>query len=429
MFVETDDPANPFGTLTRPLLMPVSGFMLLVDGDAAVHRLLSDLIRVWRPGHRLQTVSDAVGLAEIFHAHSWTELVMDPATCPWVDPVRLAEAMLKLQRDCRLVVWSAGLSATTTAALARCGAHMLERKDFAGLGRLPHVLGWTAQTAASSEPSGPSEPWRAVPDQEAPGPWRLASDDVLPPLRSLSVPRTQPDSTRSASPDHDAAAPAELVHDLKEPLRAMEQLLRRCEMRHREILPQEAKTLIQSARRSAQQLSEQIEESMTLLPGPSQAHCDANRGLSEALQHVEVLRAETGARVTTDPLPTLAVPASGIRRVFENLLVNAMRYRGAEAPEIHVSAQSLDEEAIISVADNGRGIDEALHDQLFEAGAKGPDGGAGIGLSSARRVVERWGGEIWFDTVTGEGSTFFFSAPLASSGTRPASSQKAEQKI
>jgi two-component sensor histidine kinase len=463
-------------------------YILVVDGDEAVQHLLGLAIRSGRSPAETVAVTDAIGLAEGFARTPWAGLVFDPATSPWLPPVRWVRSFQAQHPQVPVLVWSHGLAAKDAAELARCGATLLPSKDFASIAAVPDWWSETGEDARKTPPSvprgskpsplragvggspGPATPRRTRPKPSSPEtdayPWTLAPDAGLPPP---SVPRPQrpaearpgpaeadpgpPVPHRSQTPrpappgagpqplPSDAEVettrpgtalptpPAELVHDLKEPLRAIEQLLQRCEKRHREILPQDAKTLIQSARRSAKQLTEQLEESMTLIPRAEPASSDANRVLSEGLQHLEVLRSETGARVTTDPLPLLAVSPNGLRRVFENLLSNAMRYRGAETPEIHVSAQVLDDEAIMSVADNGRGIPEALQDQLFDAGARGPDGGAGVGLSSARRVVERWGGEIWFDTVPGEGSTFFFSAPLVASPGPTGKKGQVEQKI
>lgn len=455
--------------------------ILWVDADRAASHIFASLIRQIRSSARVVWVPDAAELATQFARTDWSALILDPGTANWLPPVRMAQALRERCPDAQLVVWSKTLDPQTAAALARHRAVMVPDKTFETLVALPGWLGYEPappERAENPPPVRPSsgtaaEERRAssgrsrrrrrglepepIPGLELDSDATLGPEDLASPLRPTRRPRTWIADTRADEPvpaitpgkpaeRRDAeledgpptqppqsdtvpppvhAPPAELVHDLKEPLRTIELLLQRCEKRHREILPQEAKTLIQSARRSAQQLSEQIEESMTQLPRPPPV-ADADRVLAEGLIHLEALRGETGARITHDPLPRLAVTASGLRRVFENLLANAMRYRGAQAPEIHVSAQLLDDEAILSVADNGRGIPDALHDQLFDAGVKGPDGGAGIGLSSVRRIVEQWGGEIWFDTVVGEGSTFFVSAPLTPTG---AERRPQEQKI
>jgi signal transduction histidine kinase len=116
--------------------------------------------------------------------------------------------------------------------------------------------------------------------------------------------------------------------------------------------------------------------------------------------------------VTSDPLPIVSCDAPQIARVFQNLLENAMKYRGMEAPRIHVSSQTVGEEIVVSVCDNGMGVDPVQHEAIFEifrrgSEARGP--GNGVGLALSRRIVERHGGHMWVRSERGKGAAFFFS--------------------
>ena len=94
---------------------------------------------------------------------------------------------------------------------------------------------------------------------------------------------------------------------------------------------------------------------------------------------------------------------------------NALKYRGAEYPQIHVSAHRHDRQWVLSVQDNGIGIDPAYTESIFgifkrlHTVDKYP--GTGMGLAICQRILERYGGRIWIESELGKGSTFFFTIP------------------
>jgi light-regulated signal transduction histidine kinase (bacteriophytochrome) len=101
-------------------------------------------------------------------------------------------------------------------------------------------------------------------------------------------------------------------------------------------------------------------------------------------------------------------------QLFQNLISNSIKYRGEEAPRIHVSAERGAEGWLFSVRDNGIGIDPQYADRVFGMfkrlhGSEVP--GTGIGLAICKRVVERQGGRIWVESEAGQGATFKFTIP------------------
>ena len=125
---------------------------------------------------------------------------------------------------------------------------------------------------------------------------------------------------------------------------------------------------------------------------------------------------ESDAEVTSDPLPQVLGDKAQLGQVFQNLISNALKFRGADAPRIHVSAKRDGSEWVISVRDNGIGIDPQFGDKVFiifkrlHTRAEYP--GDGLGLATARRIVDRHGGRMWFESELGQGATFFFSLPI-----------------
>ena len=137
---------------------------------------------------------------------------------------------------------------------------------------------------------------------------------------------------------------------------------------------------------------------------------------------VEMVRAnlrlsieESGATITTDELPTVAGDRTQLVQLLQNLLGNAIKFRGEESPEVHVGAERKDEAWRISVRDNGIGLDPRHADKVFvifqRLHGRSSYEGTGIGLAVCKRIVERHGGEMWVESVPGEGSTFYFTLP------------------
>jgi len=138
--------------------------------------------------------------------------------------------------------------------------------------------------------------------------------------------------------------------------------------------------------------------------------------LFPTIQPPVVTNDEHNAEITADPFPHVRGDGSRLRQVFQNLLENAIDYSGDDPPRIFVTANREDSEWLVSVSDEGIGIDsddqDRLSDVFQQMQTRNDDhGGTGIELALCERIIKRHGGDIWVESEPGEGTTFAFTLP------------------
>jgi light-regulated signal transduction histidine kinase (bacteriophytochrome) len=138
--------------------------------------------------------------------------------------------------------------------------------------------------------------------------------------------------------------------------------------------------------------------------------------LKEALANLRFSIEESGAIVTHDLLPAITTDDAQFVQVLQNLVGNAIKYRGAATPLVHVSAtKNGGKEWVFSVRDNGLGIAPQYFERIFiifqRLHGRQEFNGTGIGLAICKKNVERMGGRIWVESQLEKGSTFYFSLP------------------
>jgi len=142
---------------------------------------------------------------------------------------------------------------------------------------------------------------------------------------------------------------------------------------------------------------------------------DMNAVVEEASRSLSVAVEESGARIEMEYLPTVSVDRTQMSQVFQNLISNAIKFRGENTPFIRIWATRKESEWVFSVSDNGIGLDPSYSETIFEIfkrlHTKEEYPGTGIGLAISRRIIERHGGKIWVKSDIGKGSTFAFTIP------------------
>jgi len=208
-------------------------------------------------------------------------------------------------------------------------------------------------------------------------------------------------------------------HDMQEPLRMVSSYTQLLAQRYENQLDDKAKKYIDYAVDGAVRMQRLINDLLTYsrvgTRGKPLEPTDSHSVLGEVLRNLQAAIDENRAIVTNDDLPIVRVDASQLTQVFQNLIANAIKFRGESPPRIHASAQDRGREWVFSISDNGIGIDPQYKDRIFvifqRLHTKQEYPGTGIGLALCKRVVERHGGKIWFESEPGKGSTFYFAIP------------------
>ena len=206
-------------------------------------------------------------------------------------------------------------------------------------------------------------------------------------------------------------------HELQEPVRMMERYTQLLKEDTRGKLGAEGDELVDVVIGAAGRLRRLIEDLLALTRVESRERrleaASIDDLLEETLGHLRDTIEEAGAAVTRSPLPKIEVEPSQIIQVFNNLIGNALKFRGPEPPKVHVAARREGREWIFSVRDNGIGIDPAEAEAVFAIfkRLRTEIPGTGVGLAICKKIVERHGGRIWVESEPGRGSTFFFTIP------------------
>jgi light-regulated signal transduction histidine kinase (bacteriophytochrome) len=204
-----------------------------------------------------------------------------------------------------------------------------------------------------------------------------------------------------------------VAHDLSEPLRVIAHLATQLQAKRDSEVAEAAAGILGAASRMRALLESLREYARVGVHGIERHPTDAEAILDQALANLKVAIEESDARVTRERLPTVAADGIQLVRVFQNLIDNAVKFRGEPAPQIHVSASRDGHGYTFSVGDNGVGFDTESAQRifgLFERAHPHEDyAGTGTGLAICARIVEQHGGRIWAVSHPGAGSTFYFT--------------------
>lgn len=206
-------------------------------------------------------------------------------------------------------------------------------------------------------------------------------------------------------------------HDLQEPLRAIISYAQLLEEDYKGQLDAEADENIYYIVDAATRMQQLIKDLLTFSRvGTRQqefAPTDCNRVMKQVVANLKIAIAESAATVTYDSLPTLVADELQLTQLLQNLIGNAIKFKGEQPPEIHISVFPGEDEWCFCVRDNGIGLDEQYADRIFaifqRLHSRKQYEGTGIGLAICQKIVGRHGGRIWVESTLGQGAEFYFT--------------------
>jgi PAS domain S-box-containing protein len=209
-------------------------------------------------------------------------------------------------------------------------------------------------------------------------------------------------------------------HDLQEPLRMITSYLQLLQKKYQGHLDEKADQYIHFAVDGASRMQNLIQDLLDYSrvgAGNNELESvDCEFILNTVLSNLKTVIKENNATVSHGPLPEVMADSIQIVQVFQNLILNGIKFHGEQVPKIHIAAEKKMSEWIFSVQDNGIGIDPQYSERIFEIfkrlNSRERYPGTGIGLAICKKIVERHGGRIWVESELGKGSTFYFTLPI-----------------
>lgn len=206
-------------------------------------------------------------------------------------------------------------------------------------------------------------------------------------------------------------------HDLQEPLRMVTSYVQLLQRRYGEKLDSDAQEFIEFAVDGAQRMKQLIDDllSYSRVGRSAALHTvDMNTVVQEVRANLGSAIAESGAKFHIEELPRVHASPTDMMQVMQNLIGNAVKFRRMNAvPEVWVKGREEATQWCFEVIDNGIGIEPTYGDKIFAPFKRLNDrskyAGSGIGLAIAEKIVQRYGGRIWYTSVPGEGSNFKFT--------------------
>jgi chemotaxis family two-component system sensor kinase Cph1 len=208
-------------------------------------------------------------------------------------------------------------------------------------------------------------------------------------------------------------------HDLQEPLNLVSSYVQLLEMRYRDRLDRDAKEFINFAVEGVTHMQTLIDDLLTYsrvgTNDKTLVTVEVEDVVDRACLNLRAKMNDNEAEIVRDRLPSVLGDRTQLIQVFQNLIGNALKFQGEEAPQIHIGVTERKEDYLFFVRDNGIGIESHFSDRIFtifqRLHPRDEYPGTGIGLALCKKIVERHNGKIWFESELGQGSTFYFTIP------------------
>jgi PAS domain S-box-containing protein len=211
-------------------------------------------------------------------------------------------------------------------------------------------------------------------------------------------------------------------HDLQEPLRKISGFTELLANRYKGAFDEKAESymeyIVDGAVRMRTLINDLLNYSRVMNSNKEHKATDCSALLDKVLRDMEPALNESNAEIVCGRLPVVQADPAQLGQLFQNLISNAIKYRGTASPKIRINAFQQHTNWLFSVADNGIGIAPEFFERIFvifqrlHTRAEYP--GTGIGLAVCQKIIEHHGGKIWIESTESSGSTFFFTLPIIS---------------
>jgi signal transduction histidine kinase len=365
---------------------------LLVEDNQLDAELVLRALRKHNFEVSARIVQDEAGFTQALHSHCPDIVLADFNLPSWTGMAAL-DVLRREGLDIPMILVSGAVGDMTAVDCIKRGATDYVLKD--GLARLPEAVR------------------RALEEKQLRQSRRQAEEDLARKVEELA--RSNADLEQFAYV---------ASHDLQEPLRMVTAYTQLLAERYRGKLDAEADKFIGYASEGAMRMQVLIQDLLAFSrvgrAESSDANIDCNGVMQEVLQTLSAAVQESGAVISYSQLPQIQGDRTQLGQVFQNLIANAIKFRGNETPKISVLAENKDDQWWFEVSDNGIGISPENAGHVFEVfyrlHARSEYPGNGIGLAICKKIIERCGGRIWVESQSGSGSHFKFTLPVHGSG-------------
>lgn len=369
--------------------------ILLIDANPSDRALSQLLLQRELPQASIHVIPDAVALSTALLSGA-PDVAIVAADLPWADADAVIAALKERHPRTAIVLFGHGSDLMMRTVDRLLAYDALVQRTSAGFLRLPAVVG-EALHRAGRRTGTPS----------------TAIDD-----------RGGAESPRGGNMQDIALV---FSHDLQEPVQQIVRLARRAQGSEGHEPARTIRQVLACAERASSMLDGMTEYLTIAELGRPPAPVDLNACLTLALDNLRSIIDEAQADIRTVPLPMSFGDEHQIVHLFQNLISNAIKFRGRERPVIDIGVEPRGEQWLIAVRDNGIGIPRAFTERIFEFGkrlhTREEYPGMGVGLALCRRIVERHGGRIWSEPRDGGGSVFYVLLPGAPAGAASAAHQ------
>jgi signal transduction histidine kinase len=378
---------------TEPLPPPERRLrVLLLDGDPDDRALVKLVLARDLPEADVEEAADAAAFARACGRRSFDLVILEPRLS-WADGLDLLALLREDWPRVPVIVLTHPGGEEAAFKAARLGAADYLIKRPAGFLKLPLAARMAQESPRSQSAAEAGQ----------------AREEVV--RRSMHLQRANEELRQFTSI---------ASHELQEPVRMMERYARLLAEDLEGKLDAGTGELLETITAAAHRLRRLVESLLALSRVETRElrieTAGAGTVLARALADLQEMIEESGATIESAPLPEIAGDLQQIAQVFQNLISNAIKFRGGEPPRVHVSAERGPREWIFAVRDNGRGLPPSEAESVFTIFKRlHPEvPGSGIGLALCRKIVERHGGRIWAKPLPSGGSAFFFTLPISS---------------